>query len=88
MSKIARQGDRGSGCGGSGSITGASTHFSCRGARAAKDGDSYSCSKHGQQSVKGNHHWKINGKSIILEGDKTTCGATIQSGAGGTDVNN
>lgn len=88
--KIARNGDKGGGhlCGSTGVITGASSHFQCRGPLAAKDGDTYMCRKHGKQKCVASHHFTLNGKSIVLVGDLTSCGAKIQEGARGTDVQN
>ena len=88
MAKIARNGDKGDRCGGIGKITGASSHFLCRGSIAAKDGDEYTCSLHGKQKCISSHHFTLNGESIVLVGDKTTCEAIIREGADGTDVQN
>lgn len=88
MPEIARNGDRGDGCGGNGVITGASSRYTCRGSLVARNGDAYQCTRHGTRAVIANHHWTLDGQSIVLVGDKTTCGATIRTGAEGTDVEN
>lgn len=80
---ISRNGDTGSGCGGNGTIVGASSHWTLRGSLVALNGDSYSCSKHGSQSLIASHRFSIHGKSIVRVGDRTTCGATINTGANG-----
>ena len=81
---ISRNGDTGAGCGSTGVIVGASSHWNMRGSLVALHGDAYACAEHGIQSLVSNHTFTIRGRSIIRVGDTTTCGATIQTGAPGT----
>lgn len=86
MSQVARLTDIGGGCGGSGYISRVSTHFECYGQPAAVHDDDYTCSKHGGQRLIGSSHMEVDGRSIIRVGDRTTCGATILTGAPDSDV--
>lgn len=82
---IARVSDTGGGCGGSGVITSSSAHWLMRGQYVALHGDTYQCSRHGQQRLIADHPFTIRGKSIVRQGDRTTCGATIYTGGEGTE---
>ncbi len=84
--QIARLGDTGGGCGGSGVITNVSSHFECYGALVALHGDGYSCSKHGGQTLIGTSHLGVFDLSVIRVGDRSTCGAIINTGAPESDV--
>ncbi len=83
MSQIACLGDTSSH---GGSIVTASSHFRCRGAMVALDGDLLACPIHGRQELIGDSHFQIFGKLVVRVGNKARCGATIMTGASGTDL--
>lgn len=83
MSQIARNGDTSTH---GGAIVGASSHMNCRGSIVALDGDMLMCPKHGPKPISANSHFRMNGKKVVIVGNQASCGATIVSGAGGTEL--
>jgi len=87
MPAVARKGDTGSGCGGSGVITGSASKTTVDGKLVARVGDQYTCSLHLVQSITtGSSKYKCEGKVTAVVGSLTSCGATINTGSGTTSA--
>ena len=85
MPAVARLGDTGSGCGGSGVITGSASKTTVDGKLVARVGDQYTCSLHLVQSITtGSSKYICEGAVTAVVGSSTSCGAIIDSGASDT----
>jgi len=76
-------GDSGSGCGGTGTVTTSAVKTYAEGSLLVLNGDTYTCSLHGGQTVSNPISTKTyaEGKLIALHGSSSSCGATITSSA-------
>ena len=85
MPAVARLGDTGGGCGGTGVITGSAAKTTVDGKLVARVGDKYTCTLHLVQSIStGSSKYVCEGKATAVVGSLTSCGATINSGASDT----
>lgn len=79
MPLIVRLGDTGTH---GGEVVTSAAKWRAEGALIARKGDLYACPIHGTNPIaEGSPAWKCEGADIARHGDRTTCGATLISGA-------
>ena len=87
MALLILDGDAGAGCGGTGVVTSGAVKTYAEGKLVVLDGDVYTCSLHGAQTIiAGTIKTYAEGELICIDGDLSSCGATITSSATKTEA--